>query len=450
MNVAASAARTDVGMRRDHNEDAYIEADPLFGVADGVGGGPAGEEASQLGLMTLRDAVADIAAAGSDDEAERRMALAIEACNRAVFAAQVEDPELTGMATTITAAVVLGDSPDGSASRLVFGHVGDSRAYRIGSGGIKQLTDDHSVMGELVRSGQLSAADAAVHPQRNVITRALGIDGEVNVDAFVATFAPGEWLLLCSDGLTGHVEDLELAGIVQAGPSPQVATARLIDLANERGGSDNITVVLVLPRAGAGVVAGMRDVELSGEIDVVSIDRALDPVAPIPEPDFDPESESAPEPEITRLRAPRRRVDTGVTGRSWRTPLIALLVVAAAFMIGVFGWQQSFFLTERPDGTIGIDHGFPLGRLHTEYRTGEVASDDLTERDRTEIVDSHTLRSREDAINELDRLAEKVRACSSSPTSESKVNADCDTLASAPTSRTSTLPATPPTNSPAP
>jgi len=222
---------TDTGRKRRRNEDAYVVEPPLFAIADGMGGAQAGELASSLAAGAVRE---DEAAAGSG---ERRVAELIQEANRRVYERSSQDAAASGMGTTMTVAFV-GDA------NVAFGHVGDSRAYLIRDGKLEQLTEDHSLVAELVRSGKLSPEEAETHPQRSVITRALGTDPDVDVDTFSIETAPGDLFMLCSDGLTSMVEDDVLLETIEKNrDNLQTAAKALIRAANKGGGEDNITVV---------------------------------------------------------------------------------------------------------------------------------------------------------------------------------------------------------------
>ncbi len=232
MRVVHAAGATDSGRKRRRNEDAYVCEPPLFAVADGMGGHHAGEIASRLAAAALRED------GGRGEGGEEHVAALIQEANRRVHERQADDPSLSGMGTTITAALVVGDT-------IAIGHVGDSRAYRIRAGELEQLTEDHSLVAELQRSGKLSPEEAASHPQRSVITRALGTDPDVDVDTFTVEARAGDVYLLCSDGLTSMVDDEEIRSIVeQHGDDLARATKELIRRANKGGGEDNITVVV--------------------------------------------------------------------------------------------------------------------------------------------------------------------------------------------------------------
>jgi PPM family protein phosphatase len=230
MTIRDAAGATDTGHKRRRNEDAYVCDPPLFAVADGMGGHQAGEVASRLAAAALRE---DVEPAGG---AARVEALIREA-NRRIWQQATEDVTASGMGTTITVALVEGDS-------ITIGHVGDSRAYRIRGGQIEQLTDDHSLAGELERSGKLSAEEARTHPQRSVITRALGTEPDVEIDTFAVEGRPGDVYLLCSDGLSSMVDDASILAVVEGRRGDLDAAARdLLRAANRSGGEDNITVV---------------------------------------------------------------------------------------------------------------------------------------------------------------------------------------------------------------
>ena len=229
--LGRSASVTDTGRRRRHNEDAYVCEPPLFAVADGMGGAQAGELASGLAAAALRDETSELTGG------EQRVDDLIQEANRRVYQRQSQDASASGMGTTMTVALV----EDG---RVAIGHVGDSRAYLIRERKLEQLTEDHSLVAELVRSGKLSPEEAERHPQRSVITRALGTDPDVDVDTFSIETKPGDLFLLCSDGLTSMVDDQTILREVERNRADLPAAAKaLVRAANKGGGEDNITVV---------------------------------------------------------------------------------------------------------------------------------------------------------------------------------------------------------------
>jgi protein phosphatase len=311
MRLVVGAA-TDVGRVREGNEDAYLVDDTigLVAVADGMGGHRAGEVASATALEALRAAVAG----------GRPLREAIEDANRAVYGKSLTDASLRGMGTTLTAGTLA------AGGTLIVGHVGDSRAYLMHDGELRRLTTDHSLVEELVRDGRLTADEAAVHPQRSIITRALGVDESVEVDVYPVELAPGDRVLLCSDGLTGMVQPETIAAELRREDDPDRAATRLVDAANAAGGEDNITVVVV------------------AVTDEAPSRTPLDPVTPIAAT-------------ITE-DAPTAVGDTGAQprpGRGRRIGRIALwvlpIVVVLGIAIAVVGWyaRRSYY--------VGLDHG---------------------------------------------------------------------------------------------
>jgi PPM family protein phosphatase len=232
VRIAASHAGTDPGRKRRINEDSFVIAPPLFAVADGMGGAQAGEVASALAAGALEES-------GADGGGERRVSELIQEANRRVHERATTDAATAGMGTTITAALV---EPDG---RVVFGHVGDSRAYLLRDDKLEQLTNDHTLVAELVRRGELSPGEAQVHPQRSVITRALGTDPDVDVDTFAVDAQAGDVYLICSDGLSSMVGSRDIEEILRKYRGDlEAASKALIQAANRGGGEDNITAVL--------------------------------------------------------------------------------------------------------------------------------------------------------------------------------------------------------------
>jgi serine/threonine protein phosphatase PrpC len=229
--LGRAAGLSDTGRRRRHNEDAYVVRPPLFAVADGMGGAQAGEIASRLAAAALEEPLSE------RQDGQARVVSLIQEANRRVHRRSLEDPQASGMGTTMTVALV-------DESIVWIGHVGDSRAYLLRDGALQQLTDDHSLVAELVRSGKVPAEDAQSHPQRSVITRAVGTDPDVDVDTFPVEPRIGDVFLICSDGLTDMVDDETIREIVAQNTNDLDAAAReLVRLANRRGGEDNITVV---------------------------------------------------------------------------------------------------------------------------------------------------------------------------------------------------------------
>jgi len=229
--VGAHAVASDTGRRRRRNEDNYVVAPPLFAVADGMGGAQAGEVASQLAASALE--------AGGSDGLEGTTAIdaLIQEANRRIYDRASTDPTASGMGTTMTVALVEGMS-------VAIGHVGDSRAYLVRGEHMEQLTEDHSLVNELRKTGKLSEEEAQIHPQRSVITRAVGTDPDVDIDGFTIEAEEGDVFLICSDGLSDMVEDEEILELVHANREDlDKAVKALVAAANRGGGEDNITAV---------------------------------------------------------------------------------------------------------------------------------------------------------------------------------------------------------------
>jgi PPM family protein phosphatase len=301
MRLGATAALSHPGRRRRHNEDSYVLEPPLFAVADGMGGAKAGEVASGLAA----DAVQESSGDGATGEA--RVAALIEEANRRVFRRANEDREASGMGTTMTVALVEDE-------RVAIGHVGDSRAYLYRDGRLEQLTDDHSLVAELVRSGKLTPEEAEAHPQRSVITRALGTDSEVDVDTFAVPARPGDLFLLCSDGLTAMVDDDTILEAIEQHRSNLAEAAKaLVNAANRGGGEDNITVVFF-------------ELHGNGEPDDTA-ETASSVVVEHATADEETLDESAAQP-VVEVAEPRRR-----SKALWALAVVAVLLMAAAVIL---------------------------------------------------------------------------------------------------------------------
>jgi serine/threonine protein phosphatase PrpC len=233
---------TDIGRVRERNEDSVLVDPPLFAVADGMGGHRGGDVASQVALETMERL---------EDEDGGSLVEHVRKANRAVWERSVQDERLSGMGTTLTAVRVDGDD-------VVLAHVGDSRAYLLRNDSLTQLTDDHTLVARMVRSGEITKAEAEVHPHKNVMTRALGTEEDVEVDEETIELQDGDRVLLCSDGLTGMVTEDQIQAILEASPTPQNAAERLVRAANRAGGVDNISVVVLAAVAEDGGGAAAR------------------------------------------------------------------------------------------------------------------------------------------------------------------------------------------------
>jgi len=247
-------ARTDIGRSRKRNEDSYLVKEPLFAVADGLGGHKGGDVASSMALQMIEST-----AAAADEENLVRLVERIKEANHRVLERGDTDQDLRGMGTTVTALL----TGDGKAHVV---HVGDSRAYRLRGGTFQQLTEDHTLVQRMVREGKLTEEEAAAHPQRSIVTRALGVDEDIAVDQLTLDVLEGDRVLLCTDGLTSMVGRERIQEILQSEAEPQAACDRLIDAANRAGGDDNITAIVIdfvpdqlggkAPDLMAGVVSG--------------------------------------------------------------------------------------------------------------------------------------------------------------------------------------------------
>ena len=228
--LTSFGSRTDIGCLRDHTEDSLVVTPPLFAVADGMGGHAAGEVASEIAVRVL----SELAPEHPDGEALGR---AIEEANRAVIQAAREGRGRQGMGTTMTAAMLEGE-------RLVIAQVGDSRAYLLHQGKLQQLTRDHSLMADMIEAGQLTPEEARTHPQRSVITRALGSDAHLHPDIYEINVETGDRLLICSDGLSGMIFDDQIENTLRRVQDPQRCASQLVNEAIAAGGHDNVTVIV--------------------------------------------------------------------------------------------------------------------------------------------------------------------------------------------------------------
>jgi serine/threonine protein phosphatase PrpC len=353
----ANGSATHTGLVRGNNEDSYLvdDAHQLFAVADGIGGHRGGEVASRTAIEALRAAVAS----------GRPVNDAISRANTAVLERAAGDPDLTGMGTTMTAVVV------GGAQQLLVGHVGDSRAYLLHEGILTRLTDDHSLVEELVREGRLTAEQAESHPRRNIVTRALGTDPDLEVDLYNVDVMPGDRILICSDGLTTMVRERDIERLLRNEPDPQRAAEQLVDAANRAGGEDNTTIVV---------------------IDVLEVDAAIPPdpdalvEAAAAVPEYRPPMRPAPEP-VVETRAPAASWGSRIRGTMLLfVPLILVLAVA----IGGVGYyaRQSYYVGFDANRVV-IYKGVPGGVLGwnptIEKRTGLTAGE-LTQIDHDRVA----------------------------------------------------------------
>jgi serine/threonine protein phosphatase PrpC len=318
------ASATDPGRKRRQNEDAFVLRPPLFAIADGMGGARAGEIASALAASALNDSQAQ---SGGEDYVKQL----VQEANRRVHERASNDPSTSGMGTTMTVALV---EPSGE---ITFGHVGDSRAYLLRGDRLEQLTDDHSLVAELVRRGELSARDAEVHPQRSVITRALGTDPDVDVDAFTIRPEPGDVYLLCSDGLSDMVagDGIEQV-LVQNRADLDVAAKALVKAANRGGGDDNITAVLFEMVEGEGAPAPAEPDEQTRELQAVDVSDEEDTL----HPEDGVRAADVPPSAVDTMVVPAADIQAALAEQKASTPqaglgrrLLALIVIVALIAV---------------------------------------------------------------------------------------------------------------------
>jgi len=396
LRVADKYAASDTGQQRRGNEDAFFVQAPLFVVADGMGGAQAGEVASGLAVDAFREGLPD-----DGDPTEVRLARLVQLANEEIHRRSRADADQAGMGTTLTAAYV---DVDG----VAIAHVGDSRAYRWHDGRLERLTDDHSLVEELIRQGRLSEAEAEEHPQRSIITRALGPEPVVEVDTRTSPARDGDLFLLCSDGLTGMIGEQGVAEVLAQGGSLRDMVRRLIDAANRAGGRDNITVVLfrveeVEPSSGGDLAqastttshAAVPAAEPASAGAGAAHRAAVEDAPPVP------------------ARRPRPRGAASEPRRRRSGARLTLALVAAAVLcaigLGVYaGINSVYFVGTDDEGRValyrGLPYELPLGidLYRTQYRTGIPASSLPAERRET-LLD-HTLRSHADAADLVRQL----------------------------------------------
>jgi PPM family protein phosphatase len=393
VKLVDSAGRTDPGRRRRRNEDAYVVAPPLFAVADGMGGAQAGEVAARLATAAFREYHE-----ADDLPGEERLAAIIQEANRRIYERARVDTDVSGMGTTVTAALL-------EAGRIVIGHVGDSRAYRLRSGRLEQLTDDHSLVADLVRGGRISPQEAETHPQRSVITRALGTDPEVDVDSLAVDAESGDVYLICSDGLTTMIGDEEILAILQRAKSLESAGKDLVKAANRRGGEDNVTVVLftVEPDEPLEETAVMSGDGRGTSEDLEDTLTGLEAPAVTQEEEFGWT--------LTPPPAPRRAAEPKKPKRRWGRRLLislaSLTFVALLVALAFFGLSRAHFVGADDDGRVAVYQGLPwtLGAGLDLYRAryvSQLRAVQLSAAERAALLD-HDLESYDAAREELAR-----------------------------------------------
>jgi PPM family protein phosphatase len=414
------ACHSDTGLQRRANEDSAYAAAPLFVVADGMGGAQAGEVASKMAIESFEHG---LDGTGSPEE---RLGQRVREANRQIYERSRTESGQEGMGTTLTAAYL-------DDAELAIAHVGDSRAYLFRDGELTRLTRDHSLVDELVQQGKLTEAEAAEHPQRSIITRALGPEPEVTPDTFTYTVRAGDVLLLCSDGLTSMVSEETVAKVLGAASSLDEAARTLIDQANEAGGRDNITVVLFRLEEVSGTESALvgADVTMVGQpAPSVAAETPSAPSAPerdeeagaapaataiaSPVPVAPPPGRTRP---ISRMR-PRRAERAGATaaGRPRRARSVKLVagtvaILAVLFLVGGGGYlatRQLYFIGTDSRGIVTIYRGLPydlpggIPLYETFFESGAPAS--LVPADRRRQFFGNQLRSQSDAVNLVRQL----------------------------------------------
>lgn len=410
MTTLAGAGATDVGRVRSGraNQDSYFVGDDLFVVCDGVGGHQGGEVASSTAVEAIRDHFN-----------QRTLVGLIEAvlyANRKVWEKAQGDPGLRGMGTTVCAAALVEE--DGEA-RVAVVNVGDSRGYLMRQGELSQLTEDHSLVEQMYREGRLSREEADVHPQRSLITRALGLDPDVEVDSWQILPAAGDRYLLCSDGLTNEVSDDRIAATLRRLADPGEAARELVRMANEAGGRDNITVVVV---------------------DVVDDDHAAEEAsaALAAEPGLESHTADAPaEPEPAPAPAGRARQRREPPARprrfTWRVALFLLLLLGVlGGAIAAVGWYaRGAWYVGVDDGEVAIFQGRPGGLLWwkptLEARTG-LALRDVPESRRDDLERGHETADRAAADRYVANLRDEARTFQRTTTTSTTAAAPTTTL----------------------
>jgi len=393
LRVAEHFERTDTGRQRRGNEDAFYARAPLFAVADGMGGAQAGEVASHLAVEVLEQGLPH-----GDGSVEERLRARVREANARIMESAQADDARAGMGTTLTVAYVGEDD-------LTVAHVGDSRLYRLRDASFERLTDDHSLVEELVRQGKLTPEEADEHPQRSIITRALGAEEGVEADSTTWAGRDGDVYLICSDGLTSMIPEAHVAQILAEAPSLASAGRMLIDAANDAGGRDNITVVLFrLEDVAAGAAVPQETAEhgaVAREPEPAQPATAAAPAtatvtAPVARKEPRPARRGAP----ARRRRRRPRVPVG--------PILVLFLVACVLLGAYYASQTVYFVGASDDGFVTVYRGLPydlpagLDLYSVNYESG-VPVDELTPAQRKTVTE-HAVRSKDDAQDLVKQL----------------------------------------------
>ena len=404
LRIVEDAYKTDTGRQRTTNEDSYFARGPLYAVADGMGGAQAGEVASRIAAEAFEPAER------GSEAPETFLRSVVQSANSQIHTLSQKDASRSGMGTTLTAALVEGDE-------ISIGHVGDSRAYLYRDGELKLLTSDHSLVEELRRQGRLTEEEAETHPQRSIITRALGPEAEVEVDTLTASARPGDVYLICSDGLTTMVKDAKITEILADSPSLDEATTWLVNEANEAGGRDNITVVAFRLEEGEAQVTdeGATLVGPSAAEAGLSAEAVRSEAERRRRASLGGAASGAPQ---------RRREPTEKRKRRFPVKsLIAVLVVAGLIVGGVFASRQVYFLGTDEGGRIALYRGLPYDmpldlELYSEVTSTPTLVASLPE-DRRDEATGHDLRSRDDAVSLLNDLQRSAASAAQEESTQS-------------------------------
>ena len=389
LRIADEAMKTDTGRQRTTNEDSYFARGPLYAVADGMGGAQAGEVASRMAAEAFEPAER-----GSESP-EAFLRSVVESANHQIHSLSQHDSSRSGMGTTLTAALLENDE-------ISIGHVGDSRAYLLRDGELKLLTSDHSLVEELRRQGRLTEEEAEDHPQRSIITRALGPEDDVEVDTLTVSARPDDVYLICSDGLTTMIRDAKIKQILAESSSLEEAATWLVNEANEAGGRDNITVIVFRLEEGEAVA----DDEGATLVGPTATDAGLTADAVRAEAERRRRASlggaaSAPP---ARRREAKPKPKRGLPVKS----LIAVVLIAGVVVAGFFAARQVHFLGTDEGGRLslyrGLPYDLPFGvELYTEVTSSPTRVESLPE-DRRDEATNHEWRSRDDAADLLANL----------------------------------------------
>jgi PPM family protein phosphatase len=392
LRITDQAFATDTGRQRSANEDSVFVRAPLFVIADGMGGAQAGEVASKTSVETFDRGL-------PDGPPERVLRQTIEGANRTIHKLARQDPSLAGMGTTTTAAIL-----DEVAEEVAIGHVGDSRAYRLRRGKLERLTRDHSLVEEMKRKGQLTEAQAEDHPQRSIITRALGPEPEVEVDLQTVSAQAGDVFLICSDGLTTMLDDEHIERLLARATSMPNAVRALVDEANRAGGRDNISVIAfkVVDAAEPALDSAAVTSEGATLIGTTAEDAGLTATEVRRRAAAEASRKRRADQDAAKPGKRRRRVRRAAS-------LIALLAVIGAIVFGAtYGLHHTWFLGTDDAGRVtlyrGVPYELPFGvKLYTEQYSAPVQTESLPGR-RQSAVTGHSVRSHADAITLLEEI----------------------------------------------